>query len=242
MISNQGINIAALVIFFICISVYAVRLLYGIKKPCWGKRGFLNLFYGLWVKRMIDPKETLVAIQTMRNLIMATTFLSSSMLLLLGLLLRIPTHGFDGFVNLAATSTEMIAQYKLLLFVGVLVFSIIMFLLSLRQMVRFSILIGIPVESIESISANYISTNHKKTKMKEKGKDYCYLDSLELKKDVFLRAMNRFTFGMRAVFYGITIIIWFLNVYVFIIATLSLTAYLILYNDVEPLHDDELPI
>ncbi|MDG6218834.1 MAG: DUF599 domain-containing protein [Candidatus Thermoplasmatota archaeon] len=242
MISNQGINIAALVIFFICITVYAARLLYGFKKPCWGKRGFLNLFYGLWVKRMINQKETLVAVQTMRNLIMATTFLSSSMLLLLGLLLRIPTNGFDGFMNLAVTSTEIIAQYKLLLFVGVLVFSIIMFLLSLRQMVRFSILIGIPAEAIESISANPISTNPKKIKMKGKGKDYCYLDSIELKKDVFLRAMNRFTFGMRAVFYGITIILWFLSVYAFIIATLSLTAYLILYNDVEPLHDDELPI
>lgn len=242
MISNEGINIAALVIFFICISVYAVRLLYGIKKPCWGKRGFLNLFYSLWVKRMINPKETLVAVQTMRNLIMATTFLSSSMLLLLGLLLGIPTYGFDGFMNLAPTSTEIIAQYKLLLFVGVLVFSIIMFLLSLRQMVRFSILIGIPAESIETISVNHISTNHKKTKMKGKRNDYCYLDSIELKKDVFLRAMNRFTFGMRAVFYGIVIIIWFLSVYAFIIATFSLTAYLILYNDVESLHDDELPI
>jgi uncharacterized membrane protein len=240
MISNELLNIAALIIFIICVLVYTIRLLYGIKKPCWGKRGFLNIIYDLWVKRMTEPTETLVAVQTMRNLIMAATFLSSSMLLLLGLLLQNPVNGFDGIATLAPTSTEVIAQYKLMLFVAVIVFSVVMFLLSLRQMVRFSILIGIPDESIKDIPADTISANQKKTRNKEK--HYCSLDVGRLKKDVFLRAMNRFTFGMRAVFYGITITLWFVNVYAFIIGTIGLTAFLVLYHDVEPCSGEELPI
>ncbi len=233
MLSDELLNSAALFIFLICISIYAIGLLYKIKKPSWGERGFLNIIYGLWVTRMVNQKETIIAIQTIRNLIMVATFLSSSTLLLLGLLLSRDTTEFKS--PFSATSAELFVQYRLLLFVAVIVFSVIMFLLSLRQMVRFSILIGIPAESIEQIE-----TTQKKTK--HKVKDCGHLDAEQLRKDVFLKAMNRFTFGMRAVFYGITIILWFLNVYAFIIGTICLTIYLIVHHDVEPPHRGELPI
>lgn len=191
--------------------------------------------YGLWVKRMTDPKETTTAVQTMRNLIMATTFLSSSMLLLLGLLLASPVNELPELFSLSTTSTEQFAQYKLLLFVAIIVFSVIMFLLSLRQMVRFSILIGIPAESIEAIAAN-------QKKIKNNGKDSEHIDAEGLQTDVFIRAMNRFTFGMRAVFYGITVMLWFLSVYAFIIGTLCLTVFLIVHHDVESPRGGELPL
>ena len=235
MLSNELINNIALIIFLLCITIYAIGLLYKIKRPSWGERGFLNIMYGLWVTRMSKPTETIVAVQTMRNLIMITTFLPSAMLLLLGLLLAAPSNGLNGFFSPTLTSTEPYIQYKLLLFVAVIIFSVIMFLLALRQMVRFSVLIGIPKASIETISANQKYS-------KGKTKIFGHLNAEELKKDVFLRAMNRFTFGMRAIFYGITLILWFLSVYAFIVGTLSLTIYLIVHHDVEPPNKGELPI
>lgn len=234
MILSEIINIVAFIIFLGSVFIYSVKLLYGMKKPITAKRGFLNIFYGLWVRRMIDTRYTIIAIQTMRNLIMATTFLSSSMLLLLGLLIRIPDNGLDEIFYLSATSTEIIAQLKLLLFVAVIIFSIIMFLLSLRQMVRFSILIGIPNESFDTISIH--NTNSKNKKANE------HINAEALRKDVFLRAMNRFTFGIRAVFYGIVIILWFISVYAFIVGTISLTAFLIFYQDVKTPGLQEIPI
>ncbi|MFH1013169.1 MAG: DUF599 domain-containing protein [Thermoplasmatota archaeon] len=236
MLAIELVNNIALIIFIICISIYGVGLLYKMKRPSWGERGFLNIMYGLWVKRMTDPKDTIVAVQTMRNLIMITTFLPSAMILLLGLLLSAPaSNDLNGLLSFSLPSNELYLHYKLLLFVAIIVFSVIMFLLSLRQMVRFSVLIGIPAELIETISANQRKTASKK-------KIFGYLNAEELKKDVFLRAMNRFTFGMRAIFYGITIILWFLSVYVFIIGTICLTIYLIVHHDVEPPHNGELPI
>jgi uncharacterized membrane protein len=234
MIPNEIINIVAFLIFLASVFIYSVKLIYGMRKPGTAKRGFLNIFYGLWVRRMMDTRDTIIAIQTMRNLIMTTTFLSSSMLLLLGLIIRIPENGLDEIFYLSATSTEIIAQLKLLLFVAVIIFSIIMFLLSLRQMVRFSILIGIPNESFDIVSIHDISSNDKKTDE--------HVNAEVLRRDVFLRAMNRFTFGIRAVFYGITIILWFLSVYAFIIGTLSLTAFLIFYQDVKTPCLREIPI
>lgn len=227
MIPTELINLAAFLIFLFCVSIYSVVLVYGIRKPGTAKRGLLNVFYSQWVKRVLDKKETIIAVQTMRNLIMATTFLTSSMLVLLGLLIRIPSVGLDELIQLSATSTEIIAQYKLVLFVSVIIIAIIFFLLSLRQMVRFSILIGIPIQSIESVAPAHINTEKSNAE-----KAACLIDAEGLRRDVFLRAMNRFTFGIRAVFYGITIIFWFVSVYAFIIGTISLTAFLILYQDV----------
>lgn len=241
MLSHELLDVVAFGIFVICISIFTAGLIYKIKRPSWGERGFLNIIYGLWVKRMIDPKETIIAVQTMRNLIMVVTFLSTSMLLLLGLLLQRSSIATNEVISSSAASAGIFTQYKLMLFVAVIVFSVIMFLLSLRQMVRFSIIIGIPIESIKNISAKYISLNN--NKIKKQAKTSCFVDAERLKRDVFLRAMNRFTFGMRAVFYGIVITLWFVNVYAFIIGTISLTVFLVIHHDVEPCHhEEELPI
>lgn len=233
MLQSAMINIVAFLIFIICIIIYGFKLIYGMKKPGTAKRGLLNIFYEQWVKRVLDKKETIIAVQTMRNLIMATTFLSSSMLVLLGLLIRIPSNGLDELIQFSATSTQLIAQYKLLLFVAILIFAIIMFLLSLRQMVRFSILIGIPFESIENIKADHINLENN---------EQLSIDAEALRKDVFLRAMNRFTFGIRAVFYGMTTILWFVSVYAFIIGTITLTAFLIFHQDIKTPCLEETPI
>jgi len=233
--SAEIINVVAFIIFLLCVLIYSVKLLYGIKKPGTAKRGFLNIFYGLWVTRVINTEDTIIAIQTMRNLIMTVTFLSSSMLVLLGLLIRIPSNGLDELLYFSATSTEIIAQLKLLLFVGVLIFSVIMFLLSLRQMVRFTILVGIPNDSFSNICVHNINSNNDEITQD-------HIDPVALRKDVFLRAMNRFTFGIRAVFYGITIILWFISVYAFIIGTISLTSFLILYQDIKTPCLEDIPI
>jgi len=235
MLANEITNLSALLIFIGCIAIYSIKLRLGMKKPETAKRGLLNVFYGLWVRRMVKSEETIVAVQTMRNLIMSTTFISSSLLVLLGLLIRIPGNGLGELINLTATSTEIIAQYKLLLLISALVFSLIMFLLSLRQMVRFTVLIGIPIEEIETHGSKPIENNEKENKT-------CTIDAKALRTDVFLKAMNRFTYGMRGVFFAIAIILWFINVYAFIVATVILTLLLIRYQDIKTPCVEETPI
>jgi len=235
MVTSEIINLSALVIFLVCVGTYAVKLRIGMKKPETAKRGLLNVFYGLWVNRMIDSKETIVAVQTMRNLIMATTFISSSIIVLLGLLIRIPGDGLGELINLSATSTEIIAQYKLLLLISAVVFSLIMFLLSLRQMVRFTVLIGIPIKEIEAHGTKHLENSKDK-------KIYNTVDAKALRIDVFLKAMNRFTYGIRGIFFTIAIILWFINVYAFIGGTIILTLLLIKYQDIKTPCVEETPI
>jgi len=224
--TNELINLSALIIFLGCIIIYSIKLKIGMKKPATAKRGLLNVFYGLWVSRMINEKETIIAVQTMRNLIMATTFISSSLLVLLGILIRMPGEGIGEIINLNATSNELIAQYKLVLLISSTVFSLLLFLLALRQMVRFTVLIGIPIKEIETQASKHVEENNK-------DKETCVIDAKSLRTDVFIKAMNRFTYGMRGVFYSIIIILWFMNVYVFIIGTIILTIILINYQDIK---------
>ncbi len=232
----ETLNLSALIIFLGCILVYSIKLKIGMKKPETAKRGLLNIFYGLWVNRMINKEETIVAVQTMRNLIMSTTFISSSLLVLLGLLIRVPGNGLGELINLSATSNEIIAQYKLLLLLSASIFSLIMFLLSLRQMVRFSVLIGIPIQDIETHGTKHVENNG------DKDKKCQIIDGKALRTDVFLKAMNRFTYGMRGIFYAIAIILWFVNVVVFVVATIILTTLLIKYQDIKTPCIEETPI
>ncbi len=233
--TNEVINLSALLVFLICITIYSIKLRLGMKKPETAKRGLLNIFYELWVNRMINSKETLVAVQTMRNLIMSTTFISSSLLVLLGLLISVPGNGLGELINLSVTSTEFIAQYKLLLLILTVVFSLILFLLSLRQMVRFTVLVGIPIKDIETHASKHVENHDGSKKCK-------VIDSKSIRTDVFLKAMNRYTYGMRGVFYTIAIILWFISVYVFIGATIILTILLISYQDIKKPCVEETPI
>lgn len=228
------VNLAAFIIFLLSISAYAIKLRTSITKPSTAKRGLLNIFYAQWVLRMSESKEKIVAVQTLRNLIMSVTFLSSSILVLLGLLVRAFSGGIDNiFFNFSQISAIDITQYKFLLLFAVLIFSLIMFLLSLRQMVRFTILIGIPSEEIQKKGTEKIEENSDTT---------CTLDARDLQSEVFLKAMNRFTFGLRGVFYAVTVLLWFITSYAFIVATLILTVLLIHFHDVRKPCVEETPI
>jgi uncharacterized membrane protein len=234
MISAEIVNFIALIIFIVCIIAYAIKLKIGMKKPVTTKRGMLNIFYQLWVNSMAESKNKIEAIQTLRNLIMAVTFLSSTILILLGLLVQSFSNGVDELlINFSSISATSLVQYKLLIFFAVLVFSLFMFLLSLRQLVRFSILIGIPSQKIEKTGSKEIN---------KKDKETCTLDTKSIQSEVFLKAMNRFTYGMRGIYFVVAIILWFISAYAFMIATVVITILLIQYHDIRSPCVEETPI
>ena len=207
-------DITALIVFFGCVVIYAVSLLMSMKRTGKARRSLLSLFYSRWVAHVASSENSLLAVQTMRNLIMSVTFLSSAMLLLLGILVRSP-EGLADLINFSSQETTGTAGYKLLLLFSVLLFSLGMFLLSLRQMVRFSILIGIPQPTIDETISNRDD-----------------VDVSDLRTAIYLKATNRFTFGIRGTFYGVATMLWFISPYAFIVATLIVTALLIMYHDI----------
>ena len=80
------LELFALAVFGISILVYTVMLIYGLKNPTTSRKGSLNQIYSQFVDSRIK-QSPLVAIQAMRNLIMANTAFISALLVLLGILL-----------------------------------------------------------------------------------------------------------------------------------------------------------
>lgn len=227
------VNLIGFLIFLLCILIYAWKLQTTMKRPGMAKRALLNTFYEEWVQRMKNNENTIIAVQTMRNLIMSVTFLSSSILILLGLLVQSNLPSSDGIVQISLTSTSLLNQYKLFTLFIILVFSLIMFLLSLRHMVRFSIIIGIPNEAIEKTGTEEI---------KKQRETEHVLNADVVQSAVFLKAMNRFMFGIRGVYFAVTLLVWFINVYAFIVSTIALTIILIHYHDIRTPNLDVTPI
>jgi uncharacterized membrane protein len=217
-------DMAALAVFFGSVIIYACSLLISMQRRGRAKRGLLNLFYTRWVTHVASSENSLLAVQTMRNLIMSVTFLSSAILLFLGILIRSP-EGLADLINFSSPQTSGTAGYKLLLLFSVLLFSLGMFLLSLRQMVRFSILISIPRFAIDEASS-----------------DLNDVDTSDLRTAIFLKATNRFTFGIRGTFYGVATMLWFISPYAFMVATLIVTALLIMYHDIRAPRPKKPPI
>jgi len=227
------INSIAFIIFIFCIFFYGWKLRSGLKKPGRARRGLLNVFYRQWVHRMSVGENTILAIQTMRNLIMSVTFFSTSILVLLGILVQSNIRNGEELIHIQFTTTGFPSEYKLFVLFFLLVFSLLMFLLSLRHMVRFTIIIGIPNEVIEKSGTEEIK--------KETSLQY-ELDAPLFQSSVFLKAMNRFTYGIRGVYYAVTVLTWFISSYAFIIASILVTFILIRYHDIRPPKETKTPI
>lgn len=218
------LDIIAVIIFFGCVSIYGVALLNILQRPASAKRGLLNLFYVKWVENVAHHKNNLLAVQTMRNLIMSVTFLASSVLIMMGILVSSP-DGLSGLITFATEETTGMTQYKILLLFLVLLFTLSMFLLSLRQMNRFSILISIPQESIQQTV-----------------KDRRDVDASNLRTITFLKATNRFTFGIRGIFFSAAVMLWFISPIAFMIATIAITLLLIAYRDIRAPYPEQPPV
>ena len=218
------LDIIAVIIFFVCVSVYGIALLYILQQPAYAKRGLLNIFYAQWVEKVAHHEDNMLAVQTMRNLIMSVTFLASSVLIMMGILVSSP-EGMNGLITFTTEETTEVGQYKILLLFLVLLFTLSMFLLSLRQMNRFSILISIPQESIQQTVKNRRD-----------------VDVSNLRTITFLKATNRFTFGIRGIFFSAAVMLWFISPLAFMIATFIITILLIAYRDIRAPYPEQPPV
>ena len=91
----------------------------------------------LWVKEVVQEKRDILAIQTLRNQVMAATFLAStSILICLGLLGAAFRPGvfseFSHALNLMGTKTEALWMFKLMVLIVLFFFTFFNFTLTIR--------------------------------------------------------------------------------------------------------------
>jgi len=158
-----------------------------------------------WFRSALEEKDHLLMVHQMRNVIMAVTFLATTVVVLLGFLL-----GFSTLDVGEPTAGFILEGVSFWLIVITLIFSFLNLLLSLRHFIRISFLIKADPEAIEAITG---------------ASPQEYLSSL------FTRGNDQYTIGRRGVVYAIVVLIWFLNVWVFVASTIMVTSIFALHND-----------
>ncbi len=201
------LDIVALAVFVICIIIYGIMIVYGLKHPDISRKGSLNLIFEQYVDERVKDSP-LIAVQASRNLIMANSAFLSALLVLLGLLLAFyPDIFAEGTIS---DSSISIGFLQLIVMVTVIVFCLFNFVLAIRMHVRFTLLISSHPEKI----------------------NICGITGLQFTKNTLISAQNHWSFGLRGLFYLITVMAWLADPILFLIGAVGVTAYLIFFEDI----------
>lgn len=197
----------ALGTFFLCFYGYHLVYFYlSRRRPQQTRKGRLRQAVASSLASSLAGGDHLLVVHQLRNVIMAVTFLASASVLLLGFVIS-----FSGvweslleFPNYLRPQDYPI--WTIILTLGVSFFS---FLLALRYFNLLSMLIGADPKMLQEMEG----TDH-----------LTYLTNL------FMRGSDAYTLGRRGFIYSVVVTLWFLNIWIFVIATVLVTVWVAIFD------------
>ncbi|MBD3196051.1 MAG: DUF599 family protein [Candidatus Lokiarchaeota archaeon] len=197
-------------LFFVgSVILYASLLFYRFRSKKPFKLTLYNMIYQDWVKNRMNKNE-IATVQYLRNFQVGNSTLISALFVLLGILLGLYNSSFLDSTPFFGSEEITLGLVKIALNAGIIIFSILNFILSLRSITRLSIL---------------ISGNPENYKLDE-------VNGLDETKKAFITAKNHWMVGIRSLFYLTASLIWFINPVIFMSLTAIITIYLILLRDI----------
>ncbi len=172
------------------------------------KRSRMHDCIGTWFENVLKKEDYLLCVHQIRNLIMALTFQATTAVVLLGIL-----FGFAGFAGVIPEFPVIVGEMDVpvWLMVFTLIFSVLNFLLSLRNFTKITFLIRASRESLRELAQEAPA---------------CYLQRL------FVNGNRSYTMGQRSILYTMVVLIWFLNIWLFIITILAVTSVFAYKHDI----------
>ena len=208
----ETLNWVALGIFAFCTVGY--HLLYQMwerARPFSTVKGKVERYRKDWVEQILASRNIILAVQTVRNTIMATTWLAGSMLLVMAFLITRGIKGTDSEVFRALGIIDHgFLTIKVDLLLAIFGFAFLMFLFTIRHLVLFNTLIGTSPELITQVEG---------------------IEASEYLGQLINKAHIRFTFGLRSTYFSIPVIAWLFSVWAFIVSTLLIWLWLVLIMD-----------
>lgn len=199
----------ALILFFFCLFVYLTLLLIISRKEQPSPRTTLNLVYKNWVRNRSNDENLLYATQALRNFIMGNATFISGLLVLIGILVGIYNSSLLNRSSFFAIEFLPVGFVQNGVSSGIAFFALFNFILSIRYIVRVSILLSGDV------------TKYSKGEFK----------AVDLAEKAFISAQNHWMFGNRALFFLIATLSWLFDTIFFIITTIIISLYLAIFQD-----------
>lgn len=207
----------ALILFFVLSVGYHVYYLVVMRHhPTWSVRARMHQHRIHWVEGVQKRSERIMAVQSLRNLIMTNTFLASTMILLVAFtanyFLIEPQSTADAFAhpNPSLGTGDMPVEVKGIVLVILYAFAFVMFLSSLRTLNHLSILVGVDPEQLAATE----------------GEDAAHFMAKRLNETESMT-----TYGRRAVYFSIPVFLWLFSPWLFMIFTLIMWFFFVFYMD-----------
>lgn len=158
------------------------------------QKGRHNIYRMSWIENILVKGRGMVAIQQIRNMTTITTFLASSTLIFMGVVVSFTRSSFP--------IQQDYADYKLSLLIGIISLSFFNFLFTLRTANEITILIESSPSKIEELE---------------------HMTAVEYLTKKINQAFLHHTLGMRCLYYSIPVFFWFFDPVVMVIITIILT-------------------
>ena len=174
------------------------------RRPSLIFKGKINIVRRAWVAKIFEENTGIVAVQTLRNVTMAASFLTSASVILIGGLISLLLN-LEGTQHLfmepdGPKVTDPVLALKLINLIALFVASLFYFSLCVRLLNHIAMLLGSPPAAIRDAMGE---------------------DAVHFVYSLYAKAGRHYTFGMRSVYFLIPAVLWFLGPSLCILATVG---------------------
>jgi len=174
---------------FLIIATYHAHWIYLIyKKPLTTSVGITNHLRGHWVEHIMEEKLDILAVQTLRNWVMASSFLASTgILICLGLLSVAASP--EKMAEITPSLSELVREHRVLWLFKLMVliidffFIFFSFCMAIRYFNHVNFMINVPSTLAHKITPDYIT-------------------------NILNNGMMHYTMGMRGYYFSVLLFLW----------------------------------
>ncbi|MGB8993130.1 MAG: DUF599 domain-containing protein [Desulfobaccales bacterium] len=194
---------------FLILATYHLRWLYRIyRKPMTTAVGITNHLRGHWVESIMQDQRDILAVQTLRNWVMAASFLASTGILICIGLLSVAASP-QKMAEITPSLNELVREHRVLWLFKLMVlivdffFIFFSFCLAIRYFNHVNFMINVPSTLAHKITPEYITV-------------------------ILNRGMMHYTMGMRGYYFSVLLFLWLFGPIWMFIGTIIMT--IILYH------------
>jgi uncharacterized membrane protein len=189
---------------FLILAIYHALWIYRIyRKPMTTSVGITNHLRGHWVESIMQERRDILAVQTLRNLTMAASFLASTgILICLGLLSVAASP--QKIAEITPSLNELVREHRVLWLFKLMVlivdffFIFFSFCLAIRYLNHVNFMINVPFNLAHKITPEYIT-------------------------EILNRGMLHYTMGMRGYYFSVLLFLWLFGPIWMLIGTVVMT-------------------
>jgi uncharacterized membrane protein len=192
---------------FLLLFIYHVHLFYQVRRrPLTTAIGITNHLRGHWVTSIMQDKRDILAVQTLRNWVMASSFLASTAILICLGLISVAA-GSEKMAEITPFLKELVREHRVLWLFKIMVIIVNFFIiffnftLAIRYFNHVNFMINIPSTLAHKITPEYVS-------------------------GILTHATFHYTAGMRGYYIGVLLMLWLFGTIWMLLGTIVMLAVL----------------